>query len=342
MTTRSSSRSSRPIWRISRSATSAGPRIVQRPAGQSARSRRPSSKAATSWAALADADARHRGQLLLGRPGEPGEAIVRRQRVGGEVDGRPSARPGSPDQPDELGRGQAAGAAQGQPLARPLGEWDLADGATGRRRRVEARFAANGPRLASTVGQAAVRRPRARTTGARRFPPPSGPRGRRRAYGRALTGGSTGRASRLTGAADAPAPARRAASGQIERLATSAMTSRTRLNVACRPNDDQTVPRRANSQPSASAIGSRVTNPTTASPNASPSGRAGDRQDVGHREQERRSDQAAADPEAADPGRRGEPAEQDLLAERRDERRPRSARARTRPPCRSAAAGSPG
>ncbi len=52
-TTRSSSRSSRPIWRMSRSATSPGERIDQRPEGQSARSRRPSSNAAVSWPALA-------------------------------------------------------------------------------------------------------------------------------------------------------------------------------------------------------------------------------------------------------------------------------------------------
>jgi hypothetical protein len=51
--TRSSSRSSRPIWRMRRSATSRGVRIVQRPVGQSARRRRPSSNDATSWAARA-------------------------------------------------------------------------------------------------------------------------------------------------------------------------------------------------------------------------------------------------------------------------------------------------
>ena len=54
LSTRSSSRSRRPISTSSRSATSRGDRMAQLPAGQSATERRPSSKAAASRAALAE------------------------------------------------------------------------------------------------------------------------------------------------------------------------------------------------------------------------------------------------------------------------------------------------
>ena len=107
---------------MSRSATSCGPRIVQRAEGQSASSRRPSSKAATSWAALASPTPLDRRQLELRGARETGQAIVPGERVGREVDGRPTTRAGSPDQPDELGRRQATDATQREPFARPFGD----------------------------------------------------------------------------------------------------------------------------------------------------------------------------------------------------------------------------
>ncbi len=66
------------------------------------------------------ADPGHRGELQLGRPGEPGQPVVLGEGVGGEVDGRSPARPGAPHQPDQLGRRETADAAQRQAFARPL------------------------------------------------------------------------------------------------------------------------------------------------------------------------------------------------------------------------------
>ena len=185
ITTRSSSRSSRPIWRISRSATSCGPRIVQRAAGQSAISRRPSSNAATSWAAFAAPMPGTAAELQLRRAGQPGQAVVPGERVGGEVDAPTaracpsptaarSARPRSAHPTPRRAsrsRGRSATAARG---------W------LGRARAGRVRpFVRPGhaiPPATIPGGRSGV--PEARTTGARRFPPPSGPRGRRRAYRR--------------------------------------------------------------------------------------------------------------------------------------------------------------
>ena len=130
------------------------------------------------------------------RPGEPGQPVVAGERVRGEVDRRPAARPGAPQQPDQLRRRQAAGAAQREPLARPLGGRQLADRPAGRsagsavdrwsRHRVDRGHRAHAPGPRPT----AIGRPRARTTEARRFPPPSGPEDDAEPSERALTGGS--------------------------------------------------------------------------------------------------------------------------------------------------------
>ena len=90
--------------------------------------------------------------------------------------------------------------AQGEPLARTLGDRHLADGpAAGPAAPTRPAVRVSRTRDPSPRYRAAVGRPQARTTGARRFPPPSGPRGRRTAYRRGLTGRSTGRSPRLTG-----------------------------------------------------------------------------------------------------------------------------------------------
>ena len=96
------------------------------------------------------------------------------------------------------------------------------------------------------------------------------------------------------------------------------------MNAACSPNDAQIVPRRTNSQPRARATGTRPANATNACWNASPALSPGDRDDVGEGEHERAQDDARDDAATADPGRRGEAPEQDLLAERRDDARPAS------------------
>ena len=92
------------------------------------------------------------------------------------------------------------------------------------------------------------------------------------------------------------------------------------MNAACRPIGAQIEPRRRNSQPRASATGTRTANPMTARPRASPAVGAGDRQDVDDREEQGAPDERPPRSQVARPGRRREAAEQDLLADRRDDR----------------------
>ena len=170
-------------------ATSPGDRIVQRPAGQSATDRRPSSNAAASRAAFA-----------CPRPGVPASSTSdarasarrlswRRTSASREVDRAPPSPAGPQHERDELRRREPAGPAQGEPLARALGGGQVTDGsrrAAVRRsviRRVVrdrhghtriGRVAGTGPARRSR-GDGGLGVPGARTTEARRFPPPSGP-----------------------------------------------------------------------------------------------------------------------------------------------------------------------
>ena len=80
---------------------------------------------------LRRADAGDRPELQLRRAGQPGQAVVPGERVGGEVERGPPARARAPQQPDQLGRRQATHAAQGESLARSLGDRHLADGSAG-------------------------------------------------------------------------------------------------------------------------------------------------------------------------------------------------------------------
>ena len=66
-------------------------------------------------------------EFQVRRTGEPGQPVVAHQRVRRQVHGRAPARPGTPDETDQLGRREPADAAHGQPLARPLGGGQLAD-----------------------------------------------------------------------------------------------------------------------------------------------------------------------------------------------------------------------
>ena len=74
-------------------------------------------------------------ELEVRGPGEAGQAVVAGQDVRGQVDRGSAARPRSPDQREQLRGGQTGRAAQGQPLARPLGGRELADRAARRTRR---------------------------------------------------------------------------------------------------------------------------------------------------------------------------------------------------------------
>ena len=51
-------------------------------------------------------DTRQSGELQVRRPGESRQPVVRGKRILGQVDGRPPARPGAPDEGDQLGRRQ--------------------------------------------------------------------------------------------------------------------------------------------------------------------------------------------------------------------------------------------
>ena len=106
------------------------------PAGQSASSRRPSSKAATSWAAFASpipGTAASSSSVARASPVSPS---CRRSASAARSTAERPRVPEPHTQPDQLGRGQAAGAPQGEPLARPLRDRHLPDRPTapGRRR----------------------------------------------------------------------------------------------------------------------------------------------------------------------------------------------------------------
>ena len=296
---------------------SCGPRIVQRAAGQSASSRRPSSNAATSWAALAAPMPGHRRELQLRRAGQPGQAVVPGERVGGEVDA-PTARvcPSPTAAPISSADGQATDAAQGQPLAWPLGDRHLADGPAGRRPERRGRSCDPDTRSPPRAGRGDRASPRP----GRREPADS-PAIRTSRTSRSLPAGPhrpvNRRSPRLTSAR------RRAAAAQAGRLRSSGRRPRrgsagSPLNAACSPNEAQIVPRRTNSQPSASATGIRPSERHDGQPErvARPS-----RRRSSGRGRRRRTaaptTRPAADAQPAHPGRRGEAAEQDLLAERR-------------------------
>jgi hypothetical protein len=66
-------------------------------------------------------DAGDRLELTVGRAGEAGEAVVKGQGLLRDVERRSATRARAPQQRDELGSGEPAGAAQQQPLAGPLG-----------------------------------------------------------------------------------------------------------------------------------------------------------------------------------------------------------------------------
>ena len=151
------------------------------------------------------------------------------------------------------------------------------------------------------------RRPRARTTGARRFPPPSGPRGRGPAYRGGLTRPLNGRF-------------RGAHRGQVERSATSARISRMRVERRVqaerrpdRPVPDEQPPERQGDRHARREADDRQ-------PRRLPEGAPGDADDVRQREDQRGADDPPPDAERADPRRRGQAAEQHLLAEGRDDR----------------------
>ena len=250
---------------------------------------------------LGFADAGHRGELQLGGPGETGQAVVAGERVRGEIDRGPAARPRAPDQADQLGRRQATDPAHREPLPRPLLDRHLPDRPT----------TFEGWHQSSPNRESAPwARPRAKAGGEPRI----GAVGRRGEGGGEHASERTSRcvsehaeppthASAFHGAAVwvssgpndgsppippairtsrttqslATASHRRLNPGCTathpagsDRLAASAMTRRIPLNAACSPNDAQTVPRRRKIQPSARATGMREPKPTTASPNASP------------------------------------------------------------------------
>ncbi len=126
---------------------------------------------------LGGADPGDRLELEIGRPGEAGQPVVPPEGFLGEVDGAHAPRAGSPDQGDELGGGETARSTQRQPLARPFGEPGshgslAADPPGGRAAGGRARQSCGWSSSDSTV---VIGRPRTRTTGARRSPPPSGP-----------------------------------------------------------------------------------------------------------------------------------------------------------------------
>ena len=52
---------------------------------------------------LRGADARHALELDIRRPGQAGQPVVAGEGILGQVDRRPAARPGAPQQPDQLG-----------------------------------------------------------------------------------------------------------------------------------------------------------------------------------------------------------------------------------------------
>ena len=335
ITTRSSSRSSRPIWRISRSATSRGPRIVQRAGRPVGEQPAAELEGGDQLGGLGRADPGDRGQLELRRPGP-----ARSGRRGGRA--RPSARstadrPRVPEPQTSAISSAAvrpADAAHGQPLARPLGRRAARGCARPRRRRPPVADGSCGSGHRGTSGRHGGGRG---VPGPERREPADSPRHpdprTRGAYRRALTG----RLNRRCTAAHRRGDAGRRA----DRAATSARTSRIPLNAAWSPNDAQIVPRRTNSQPSARATGIRVgERRRRPAPKASPARRPRDRQRRGRRRRPARPGRSPArDARARGPRPSWRSPEQDLLAERRDHAPASSERAKPGGRRRSAAAG---
>ena len=293
MTTRSSSRSSRPIWRISRSATSRGPRIAQRAVGQSASSRRPSSNAATSWAALAAPTpgiAASSSSLARARPVRPS---CGGERVGREVDGGPAADPAphssamssaavSPAAPRRASRSRGRSVAGSSRMAWPAAA------------RLRLGSGHDGLRLTAGSG-----RPRGPDDGS----PPNSPRhpdpeDDAEPSERALTGHSP-RLGR--GLAPGQAGATAAPGGELGEHEEDPVERGVQADR--RPDrpapEEQPAEREGDRDP-------RRAKPTTASPSAWPAVDARDRQDVDDREEQRAPDERPPRAQVAHPRRRGE------------------------------------
>ena len=76
------------------------------------------------------ADPGQPGKLEVRGPRESREPVVASQDVAGEIDGGSPARPGPPDEGQELGRGQPGRTAKGESFAWPLGRRELTDRAS--------------------------------------------------------------------------------------------------------------------------------------------------------------------------------------------------------------------
>ena len=204
-TTRSSSRSSRPIWRISRSARSRGARTDQRPLGQSASSRRPSSNAAASRAARAVPTPGMRLQLdaRWPWPGRPG----RRARPAPRSPGR--ARTARPSRCPRRGRPAPRSRGRRRPAPRAARAGDPRPGARGSSHPGRCRGAGRGHAVAARGWHAARSthgpslRPRRAdgapgpNDGARQFPRRPGPRAQAHRRARPLIAGFSSACRRL-------------------------------------------------------------------------------------------------------------------------------------------------
>ena len=287
-TTRSSSRSRRPIWRTSRSATSRGPRIVQR-AGRPVGEQPPAElergrPAGPPWPrrsrAAPRARARSPGRARSGRRGgraRPSRGPPPTGRACREPQSRPissaAVRPPAP---------RSASRSRGRSVDRQLADRPAAAG----RPTVVAPIGSR-HRGTSVATTRRVGRPRARTTEARRFLPPSGPEDDAEP-----TEGPSPAAHRRASPRRSPADGHGVRRGWRPRRGPAGCA----LNAACSPIGAQIEPRRTNSQPRARATGTRVANPTTASPTPPAAVAPADGQHVGEREDERRPDQPAAPP----------------------------------------------
>ena len=264
---------------VARDRGSSSGRPASRPAGAG-----PSSKAATSWAAFAGpmpGTAASSSSVARARPVSPS---WRASASVGEVDRRPAARRRSPRPARSAPpRVRPADTAQGQPLARPLRR-PAARGSPGR----PAGGAERGPgagrsgHRCTSDCDGGLGVPGARTTGARRFPPPSGPGDDAEPSRGPLTARLTRGFTPAVSAGARRSGWRGGPKAQVRRVVMS-----TPLNAACSPNDAQIVPRGRTASRAPARSGSARRTPTTASAKASAAA-SGDRQDVGDGE-----DQAA-------------------------------------------------
>ena len=179
------------------------------------------------------ADPAQAGELQLVRRRESSEPVVRSEGVHRQVDGGAAVAPTPPHEADELGRGQATGPAQGEPLAGPFRGRHLPDGPTREwraRRGVEHVQTSRDP-----CGAAADGCPRGPNDGSPPIPPAIRTsktlRSLRMGAHRRLIDGCTrpyrrGRGSSMRSARSYPRPERTAASPRMMRMP---------LNVACSP-----------------------------------------------------------------------------------------------------------